>query len=127
MLDVLSKLFGPHRGVSVYVFLQTRGLAILAFFIFVIGVVTLLVLTGPRKHEHLAFLTLPVVSTTAIGNQIKNGLIVTIHLPNGEAETVTITEGEVAVTVTDTACVEKRQYADTGELRYRIKLPRYCT
>lgn len=126
MLDVLTKILGPHRAVSIYMFLQTRGLAILAFFIFVIGVATLLIVTGPRKHEHHAFVTLPVVSTAAIGNQPKNGLLVTIRLPEGEVQTITISEENVAATVTATACVEKRRYADTGEFRYRIKLPRNC-
>jgi hypothetical protein len=126
MLDVLSKLFGPHRAVSIYVFLQNRGLVILAVLAFVIGVTTLMTLTGPRKHEHQAFVTLPVVSTTPIGNQIQNGLIVTIRLPTGETEAVTISEGGVAATVTATACVEKRRYTDTGEFRYRIKLPHNC-
>ena len=30
MLDLLAKLLGPHRAVTVYAFLQTRALAIVA-------------------------------------------------------------------------------------------------
>jgi Tfp pilus assembly protein PilZ len=122
----MSKIFGPHRAVSIYVFLQNRGLALLALAAFVIGVSALLILNRPEKHEHMAFLTVPVITTTSIGNQLKNGLIVTIRLPDGEALTVTTTEGEVAATVTATACVEKRRFVESGKFRYRIKLPHYC-
>ena len=126
MLDLLSRIFGPHRAVSIFVFLQNRGLILLAVAGFVIGVGALLILNSPRKHEHLAFMTVPVVSTTPVGNQIKNGLIVTIRLPDNETVTIDTADGGIAATVTATACVEKRRFVDTGEARYRLKLPRNC-
>ena len=126
MLEFLTKVFGPHRAVSVYVFMQNRGIALLALLAFGLGVGGLIYATAPRSHEHIAFETLPVATTMQIGNQAQNGLIVTVRLTGAETVTITTTEGEVAATVTDTACVEKRQYSDTGELRYRIKLRHYC-
>lgn len=126
MLDLLSRIFGPHRAVSIFVFLQTRGLIILAGAGFVAIVGMLLAFTGPGKHVPEAFLTLPVISTVPVGKDISTGLIAIMRLPDGESVTVTTTEGEVAATVTATACVEKRRYVDTGEFRYRIKFPRYC-
>lgn len=126
MLDLLSKIFGPHRAVSIYVFLQNRGLVLLALVAFVAIVATLLLTTGSGKHEHQGFLTLPVISTVPIGSDIRNGLIVTLRLPDGETVTIDTSDGGVAATVTATACVEQRRFVGTGEFRYRIKLPRNC-
>ncbi len=126
MLKILTRVFGPHRAVSIYVFLQNRGLVLLALSAFVGIVATLLLSSDPAKHEYEAFLTLPVIKTTAIGNNIGNGLIVTMRLPDGETITVTTAKGEIAKTVAATACVEKRRFLATGEARYRLKLPRSC-
>ncbi len=127
MLDLLSKVFGPHRAVSIYVFLQNRGLILLAIAAFATIVATLLLSTGERKHEHQAFLTVPVISTTPVGKDIRTGLIATIRLPEGHTVTVTTTEGNIAASVTATACIEQRRYVDTGEPRYRLKLRSNCT
>ncbi len=126
MLEILSRIFGPHRAVSIYVFLQNRGLVLLAVLGFAGIVATLLLSSDPARHEHEAFLTLPVISATAAGNDIRNGLIATLRLPDGETVTVTTTEGEIAAAVTDTACVEKRRFVDSGQARYRLKLRNNC-
>ena len=126
MLDLLSRILGPHRAVSVYVFLQNRGLAILAAagFAAILGV--LLMSSDPEEHRHEAFLTVNVISTAPVGTDISTGLIASVRLPDGETMAITTTEGEVAATVTATACVEKRVFVDSGAPRYRLKLPRYC-
>lgn len=126
MLDILSKIFGPHRAVSIFVFLQNRGLVLLAGLAFVVGIAALLLLNAPRKHQHVAFVTLPVISTNIPGNQIKNGLIASVRLPDGTAVPINTSDAGIAKSVTDTACVEQRRFVDTGEFRYRIKLPRNC-
>ena len=126
MLDLLSKILGPHRAVSVYVFLQNRGLILLAVAAFLAIVAGLLILSDPGEHQHQAFLTVPVVSTTPVGNDISKGVIASVRLPDGDVVAVTTTEGEIAATVTATACVEKRVFVQTGEPRYRLKLLHYC-
>lgn len=126
MLDILSKILGPHRAVSVYAFLQTRGLAVLGG-LAMIAVVAGLLLTGSdEKHEHEAFLTASVLTATAINGDLNQGVIASVRLPDGSVTSVTSTEGPVSSTVTSTACIEKRIYVDSGEARYRLKLPRYC-
>ncbi|TMV06803.1 hypothetical protein FGK63_11805 [Ruegeria sediminis] len=126
MLDILSKLIGPHRAVSVYVFLRTKGLAVLGVLVMVAILAGLLLMGGDDKHEHAAFLTVPVLSATAINGDLSNGVIISVRLPDGSATSITSTEGPVATTVGTTACVEKRVYVDSGEPRYRLKLPKNC-
>jgi hypothetical protein len=126
MLNLLSSIFGPHRAVSIYVFLQNKGLILLALAGFVLIVSSLMILTGPREHEHVAFMTLPVVSAVPTGSNTSAGVIATLRLPGGETVAVTSTEGNMAAVVTDTACVEKRRFVDTGEARYRLKLLHHC-
>ena len=126
MLKLLSGIFGPHRAVSIYVFLQNKGFILLALAGFVMIVSSLMILTGPREHEHVAFMTLPVVSAVATGSNTSAGVIATLRLPDGETVAVTSTEGTVAALVTDTAFVEKRRFVDTGEARYRLKPLHNC-
>lgn len=126
MLNLLSGIFGPHRAVSIYVFVQSKGLILLALAGFVTIVSTLMILTGPAKHEHVAFMALPVISVVSTGGSIVEGVIATLRLPDGESVTVTSTEGGISTLSTDTACVEKRRFVDTGEARYRLKPMHYC-
>lgn len=126
MLNVLSTLLGPHRAVSVYAFLQTKGLAIVGVVALVGILAGLLLMSGEDTHEHEAFLTVPVLSATAINGDLRSGIIASVRLPDGSATSVTSTEGPVASTVGETACIEKRVYVQSGEARYRIKLPRHC-
>lgn len=127
MLNILSKILGPHRAVSVYAFLQTKGLAILGV-LALVGILGGLLLTSDDDtHEHEAFMTVPVLSATPINGDLRNGVIASVRLPDGSAISVTSTEGPVATTVGETVCIEKRVYVQSGEARYRIKLPRYCS
>ncbi|WP_281973090.1 hypothetical protein [Ruegeria faecimaris] len=126
MLNILSAIFGPHRAVTIYAFLRTWGL--LAFG--VVGVIAvaaaLLLLNDDGTHEHEAFMTVPVLSATAINGDLKNGVIASVRLPDGSATSITSTEAPISQTVGQSACVEKRVYVESGEPRYRFKLPRYC-
>ena len=126
MLDLLSKIFGPHRAVSIFVFMQNRGIALLAGIAFVAVVGALLFLNSPRRHEHVSFLTLPVITVVSSGGNSARGLVATLRLPDGEPVTVTTTDATISATVTETACVEKRRYLDNGEFRYRLKSPDHC-
>lgn len=126
MLDLLSKIFGPHRAVSIFVFMQNRGAALLAGLAFVIGITALLMLNAPREHEHVAFVTLPILTTNIPGNQIKNGLIASVRLADGTTVSISTSDVSVAKSVTDTACVEQRQFTGTAQFRYRLKLRQYC-
>ncbi len=127
MLTILSKLFGPHRAVSIYVFLQTRGIAILGALV-LIGILAGIYRSASvvDDHEHQAFITVPVLSATPINGDVKTGIIVSVRLPEGDATSITSTEGHIARTVTTQACIEKRIYVSSGEARYRLKLPNKC-
>ncbi len=86
----------------------------------------LLLLNDDGKHEHEAFLTVAVLSATPINGDLKNGVIASVRLPDGSAASITSTEGPIAQTVGTKACIEKRVFVESGEPRYRFKLPRYC-
>ncbi len=126
MLDVLSKIFGPHRAVSIYVFLKNYGLAIAGVLVMAVILCSLLLFSGDGEHEHHSYMTVPVLSATPINGDLKNGVIASVRLPDGSATSITSTEAPVSQTVGTTACVEKRVYESSGEFRYRFKLPRYC-
>ncbi len=126
MLAVLSKIVGPHRAVSIYAFLKTWGLPVVG----VVGVIAvaagLLLFNDSGEHEHDWFMTVAVLSATPINGDFKNGVIASVRLPDGSATSITSTEAPVSQTVGTSACVEKRVYVESGEARYRFKLPRYC-
>ncbi|MDA7966341.1 hypothetical protein [Ruegeria sp.] len=126
MLNILSTIFGPHRAVTIYAFLRTWGLGLLGGLAMIVLVAGLYLLGDDGKHEHEAFMTVPVLSATAINGDLRNGVIASVRLPDGTATSITSTEAPVSQTVGTSACVEKRIYVDSGEARYRFKLPRFC-
>ncbi len=126
MLNVLSAVFGPHRAVSIYAFMKTKGLAVLGGVGVVAVAAALLLLNDDGRHEHEAFMTVPVLSATPINGDLKNGVIASVRLPDGSATSISSTEAPISQTVGDKACIEKRVYIESGEPRYRFKLPRYC-
>lgn len=126
MLNILSAIFGPHRAVSIYAFLKTWGLPIVGGVGLVSIAAALLLLNDDGTHEHEAFLTVPVLSATPINGDLKNGVIASVRLPDGSATSISSTEAPISQTVGDSACIEKRVYVESGEPRYRFKLPRYC-
>ena len=126
MLNILSAIFGPHRAVSIYAFVKTKGLAIAGGLGLIVIAVGLLVLNDDGKHEHDAFMTVDVLTATPINGDLKNGVIASVRLPDGTATSITATEAPIAQTVGTSACIEKRVYVESGEPRYRFKLPLYC-
>lgn len=126
MLTILSKTFGPHRAVSIYAFLKTWGLPVAGGVGLIVVAAALLLLNDSGEHEHEAFLTVPVLSATPINGDLKNGVIASVRLPDGSATSITSTEAPISQSVGTSACVEKRIYVESGEARYRFKLPRYC-
>lgn len=126
MLSFLSAIFGPHRAVSIYAFIKTKGLAILGGVGVIAVAAALLLLNDSGEHEHHSFMTVPVLSATPINGDLKNGVIASVRLPDGSATSITSTEAPVSQSVGTSACVEKRIFVESGEPRYRFKLPRYC-
>ncbi|WP_170407586.1 hypothetical protein [Ruegeria arenilitoris] len=126
MLTILSNLFGPHRAVSIYAFLKTWGLLVVG----IVGIVTvataLLVFNDDGTHEHDSYLTVSVLSATPVNGDLKYGVIASVQLPDGSATSINEPKEHIARTVGTTACVEKRVYVESGEPRYRFKLPSLC-
>lgn len=126
LLDLLAKVIGPTRAVSVYIFLRTKGLAILAGLAFLAILGVLLARSDPDRLEHVAYITGAVQGTTPINNDVRNGVIVDLQLPDGEILRLTETEGLISGTIDDTACVEKRRHTKSGQAQYRLRLPHRC-
>lgn len=126
MLNVLSKLFGPHRAVTIYAFVKTWGLPVVGGIGVIVVAAALLLLNDAGEHEHDSFLTVAVLSATPINGDLKNGVIASVRLPDGSATSITSTEATVSQTVGTSACIEKRVFVESGEARYRFKLPRHC-
>ncbi|WP_170328862.1 hypothetical protein [Ruegeria arenilitoris] len=126
MLTILSNLFGPHRAVSIYVFLKTWGLLVVG----IVGIITvataLLVFNDDGTHEHDSYLTVSVLSATPVNGDLKYGVVASVRLPDGSATSINESKEHIARTVGTTACVEKRVYVESGEPRYRFKLPSLC-
>lgn len=126
MLTILSKIFGPHRAVSIYAFLKTWGLLVVA----VIGTISiataLLVLNDDGTHEHDSYLTVAVLSASPVNGDLKYGVIASVQLPDGSAISINEPKEHIARTVGTTACVEKRVFVESGEPRYRFKQPSLC-
>ncbi|MES0827599.1 hypothetical protein [Ruegeria sp. SCP11] len=126
MLTILSKIFGPHRAVSIYAFLKTWGLLVVGVVSTITIATALLVLNDNGTHEHDSYLTVSVLSATPVNGDLKYGVIASVQLPDGSATSINEPKEHIARTVGTTACVEKRVYVESGEERYRFKLPSLC-
>jgi hypothetical protein len=126
MLNVLSSVFGPHRAVSIYAFLKTWGLLMVAIVGTISIAAALLVLNDDGAHEHDSYLTVAVLTATPMNGDLKHGVIASVRLPDGSTISIDESKEHVARTVGDTACVEKRVYVNSGEARYRFKMPSLC-
>ncbi|MEM7321071.1 MAG: hypothetical protein AAF408_18860, partial [Pseudomonadota bacterium] len=84
------------------------------------------VITSDEDHEHVGFQVVPVLSSTPVNGDLDNGAVVSLRLPDGSAVSLTTNNGDLARSVTDTACVEQRVYVTSGDYRYRLKLRHLC-
>ncbi len=125
MLDFLARLLGPDRAVSAYVFVSRFGIAILCGLGF-LAVIAFLFLRPTGEPEHEAYLTLPVVSSGPLSASDQHAVMVVVQLPDGENLRLTETEGLIARSIADTACVELRRMPRSGEARYRLRQPHRC-
>lgn len=124
MLDILAKLIGPHRAVSVYAFLKTWGFAIVVVVAIALGG-TLFALRGGDRLTHVAYMQADVLTTSPINGDRRNGILADIRLPDGEMLRLSETEGLIAGTLDKIACVELRQ-DNRGNPEYRLRHPRRC-
>lgn len=126
MLSVLTKLLGPSRAVSVYIFLQSWGIALALAFAFVIGMGVFLTLSAPSRLDHIAYVTADVTATTPINGDVRNGLLVDLRLPNGKILNLTETEGLISPKPGATACVQHQRHRGNGNDYFRLRLPHRC-
>lgn len=124
MLDLLARLIGPHRAVSVYAFLKSWGLALAAILLLATAA-TVLVTRGGDGPTHVAYLRAEVLGTTPINGDRRNGIIAELRLPQGDILNLTETEGLIANNLGETACVELRRDSDGSEL-YRLRRNHRC-
>jgi hypothetical protein len=126
MLELLSKILGPNRAVSTYVFVQRWGIPLLLFAGFVLVMGGVVWRSAPDRYEHLAYLQAEVLQTAPLVREGTPGVMVEVRLPDGEVLQLTETEGTISASLTDTACVETRRDTETGALLHRLRLPFRC-
>ena len=126
MLDILTKLLGPHRAVSLYIFLQRRGLAIGLVIVFVAILGFILSRSDPDRMEHVAYHLAEVKGVEVINNNASIGVYVSVELPDGTLLKLTETEGAISGAIVDTACVEQRRTANDGSDTYRLRRAHRC-
>jgi hypothetical protein len=127
ILDILAKVIGANRAVSLYIFLRQwwMGLAVLVIFIAIFGAV--LISSAPSRMEHIAYLTVDVTSVAPMGNQDRFGTRVDIRLADGQTLQLTTTQTLISNGITDTACVEHRRDVSTGTDDYQLRRTQSCT
>lgn len=126
MLDLLAKIVGPDRAVSLYVAGRRFGIPVLFFLGFVAVFGVIVTLSDPDRMEHMAYLVVDVVEVTPLTQDIDSGVFVDVRLPDGEVLKLTETEGAIARELTDTACLEQRRDRETGEISHRLRRAHRC-
>ena len=79
MLDLLAKIFGPQRAVSIYVAIRRFWIPVAlllgfaAVFLFIVNV------SDPDRMEHMAYLRVEVVEVTPLTQDINSGVFVDVR------------------------------------------------
>ncbi|WP_050931768.1 hypothetical protein [Aestuariivita boseongensis] len=126
MLDLLAKIFGPQRAVSVYVVIRRFWIPVALFFGFLAVFGFIVTASDPDRMEHIAYLRVEVVEVTPLTQDINSGVFVDVRLPEGEVLKLTETEGAISRELTDVACLERRRDRETGEISHRLRRAHRC-
>lgn len=126
MLDILTKLLGPHRAVSLYVFVHRRGLAIGLIIAFVAALGFIITRSDPERLEHVAYHLVEVKGVEVINNNKSIGVNFSVKLPDGTLLTLTDTEGAISGEIVDSACVQHRRNIENGSETYRLRRAYRC-
>lgn len=126
MLDILAKIVGPNRAVSIYVALQRFGIPIALVAAFAIALALIIEISSAARMEHLAYVRARVVNMTPLTTDKSKGVFVDLVLPDGQELKLTETEGSISKSIKDTACVEERRDTRTGKVSFRLRLPHRC-
>lgn len=127
MLDLLAKIFGPSRAVSVYVAGKRFGIPLLLLTAFGVALWVMFSTTDTDRYAHVAYVEAAVLGTTPLTTSDANaGVFVDIRLPDGTELKLTETEGAISRSLSERACVEQRRDTATGSLEHRLRLPHRC-
>ncbi len=127
MLDILAKIVGPSRAVSLYVLAKRFWVPVLLLIGFIAAVAIMFLTSDAERMEHVAYLEAEVIATTPLTtSNVGAGVFVDVRLPDGSALKLTETEGAIARNMTDRACLEQQRDTKTGEMEYRLRLPHRC-
>lgn len=127
MLDLLAKIFGPSRAVSVYIAGKRFGIPVLLLAAFGVALWVMFSTTSTDKYEHVAYVEVAVLGTTPLTTSDANaGVFVDVRMPDGSELKLTETEGAISRSLTERACVEQRRNTTTGEMDHRLRLPHRC-
>lgn len=127
MLDILAKIFGPARAVSLYVLIKRFGIPT----VLLIGFACILAFTfltaSKDRYEHVAYVEATVLETAPLTTaNTSPGVFVDVLLADGTELKLTETEGAIARTLTDRACLEQRRDTESGGMDYRLRMPHRC-
>ncbi|MCR9124641.1 MAG: hypothetical protein NXH82_00795 [Rhodobacteraceae bacterium] len=125
-LDILARLIGPQRAVSVYIHGRRWGIPALLLTVFAGGWALFIGLSDPDRYRHLAYLTVPVVGTAPLTGTGSSGIFVDVALPDGTVLNLNTTEGPMIQSISDTACLQQREDTKTNAVTYRLRLPGSC-
>lgn len=125
MLAIFSRLFGPARAVSLYLFIRQWWLGFA--FVGLMGLILALLFAGSAgEPHHVAYFKTEVVSVEPLNVDVKNGVFVNLRLPDGKELQLTETEGLIAGSITDSACLEQLESPESGAVSYRLRRPERC-
>ncbi len=126
MLDLLAKIFGPQRAVSMYVAIKRFGIPVGLLIGFALVFWFIIDVSDPDRMEHMAYLRVEVVEVSPLTQDINSGVFVDVRLPDGTVLKLTETEGAISRELTDIACLEQRRDRETEEISYRLRRAHRC-
>lgn len=125
-LKTLKQMFGTAKATTIYVFFYRWAFLIVFMLLCSTLVATFFLYFKLPHHRHATYMTADVIGIVPLASNYSSGIIVDARLPGGTAIRVTSTKGAITSSIIDTACVEQRQYDQTGTYFYRLRLPHFC-
>ncbi|MEX0279580.1 MAG: hypothetical protein AB3N13_00170 [Arenibacterium sp.] len=120
-MRLLRRLFGDTGALSAYLILRRVGLwlAVLGSCALAAFAVYFLVPENVAL-DHERFETARVDRLEVLDGDARFGVVANVTLPNGTTLRLVASEGRIAQSVTETACVEVQRNPETDQLHYRL-------
>jgi len=126
-LGHLKRHFGEARALEIYVALYRWAGLVVSVIVILALTVAFIIYYDPEHHEHMRYEQAEILGIVPLPSESSaQNSVLDLRLRSGDAERL-VARDTIIFGVTDTVCLEKRQYDKSKETFFRIVHLSRCT